>query len=108
MTPLKITTRNSPTGPVMQIIGELDYTTAPDLRDLIATLTLEPGRLLVLNLAHLEFCDSSGISALIGARNHVQAAGADIALAAVPAHTLRVLRIIGLDQVFRLLPGTES
>ncbi|AWZ10132.1 hypothetical protein DRB96_40075 [Streptomyces sp. ICC1] len=56
----------------------------------------------------MEFCDSSGISALIAARNHVRAAHADIALAAVPAHTLRVLRIIGLDQVFRLLPGTGS
>ncbi|AWZ05322.1 MULTISPECIES: STAS domain-containing protein [unclassified Streptomyces] len=108
MTPLKITTRNSPAGPVMQIIGELDYTTAPDLRDVLAALPLEPGRLLVLDLARMEFCDSSGISALIAARNHVQAAQADIALAAVPAHTLRVLRIIGLDQVFRLLPGTGS
>lgn len=107
MTPLKITTRNSPTGLVLQVIGALDYTTAPDLRDVLATLTLEPGRLLVLDLARMEFCDSSGISALIAARNHVQAAQADIALAAVPAHTLRVLRIIGLDQVFRLLPGTE-
>nr|WP_275432096.1 MULTISPECIES: STAS domain-containing protein [unclassified Streptomyces] len=63
---------------------------------------------LVLDLARMEFCDSSGISALIAARNHVRAAHADIALAAVPAHTLRVLRIIGLDQVFRLLPGTGS
>ncbi|MFZ3474267.1 STAS domain-containing protein [Streptomyces sp. 4.24] len=107
MTPLKVTTRNAPAGPVLQIVGELDYTTAPDLRDVLTTLTLEPGRLLVLDLARMEFCDSSGISALIAARNHVQAAQADIALAAVPAHTLRVLRIIGLDQVFRLLPGTE-
>ncbi len=107
MTPLRTTTRDSPTGPVMHIIGELDYTTAPDLRDLIATLTFEPGALLVLDLARLEFCDSSGISVLIAARNRVQAARADIALAAVPAHTLRILRIIGLDQVFRLLPGTE-
>ncbi|MFI1062172.1 hypothetical protein ACH4TC_09780 [Streptomyces spororaveus] len=49
-----------------------------------------------------------GISALIAARNRVQAAQADIALASVPAHTLHVLRIIGLDQTLRLLPGTES
>ncbi|MFD9357542.1 STAS domain-containing protein [Streptomyces sp. NPDC060031] len=108
MTPLKITTRDSPAGPVVQIIGELDYTTAPELRDLLATLTLEPGRLLVLDLARMEFCDSSGISALIAARNHAQTARTDIALAAVPAHTLRVLRVVGLDQVFRLHPDIES
>ncbi|MFD9353489.1 STAS domain-containing protein [Streptomyces sp. NPDC060031] len=108
MTPLKITTRDSPAGPVVQIIGELDYTTAPELRDLLATLTLEPGRLLVLDLARMEFCDSSGISALIAARNHAHAAQADIALAAVPANTLRLLRVVGLDRVFRLHPDTGS
>lgn len=63
MTPLKITTRNSPTGPVLQIIGELDHTTAPDLRDHLTTLTLEPGRLLVLDLARMEFCTTPAASA---------------------------------------------
>ena len=55
-------------------------------------------QLVVLDLARLEFCDSSGITALIAARNHAVAAGADVALAAVPADTLRVLRIVRLDQ----------
>ncbi|WP_159041658.1 STAS domain-containing protein, partial [Streptomyces aureus] len=54
------------------------------------------------------FCDSSGINALIAARNHAHSVGAEIALAAVPANALRVLRLVGLDQVFPLHPDAES
>lgn len=108
MNPLELTVRDTPNGPVVEVIGELDYDTAEALRDLLQTLPLERGQRLVLELARMEFCDSSGISALIAARNHAQSAGADIALAAVPANTLRVLRVVGLDQVFALHPDTES
>ncbi|MCG8968724.1 MULTISPECIES: STAS domain-containing protein [Streptomyces] len=108
MSPLKITTRDVPTGPVLEILGDLDYETAGRLRELLPGLTLRPGQRLVLDLAGLTFCDSSGITALIVVRNHAQAAQADVALAAVPDHTLRVLRIVGLDQIFALLPDSPA
>ncbi|ROP55959.1 STAS domain-containing protein [Streptomyces sp. PanSC9] len=108
MSPLKITTRDATTGPVWEIIGELDYTTAPELLAQLPTLALQPGQRLVLDLTGMDFCDSSGISALIAARNHAHAEQADIALAAVPAHTLRVLRIVGLDQIFPLYPDSAA
>ena len=108
MSPLKITTRDAATGPVLEIVGELDYANASDLRELLTTMVLQPGQLLILDLAGMEFCDSSGITALIAARNHAHAAQADIALAAVPPHTLRVLRIVGLDQIFPLHPDSHS
>ncbi|MEV6574479.1 STAS domain-containing protein [Streptomyces sp. NPDC051577] len=108
MSPLKISTRNAATGPVLVITGELDYANATGLRERVCTLDLQPGQRLVVDLAGMEFCDSSGISALLAARNHALAARADIALAAVPAHTLRVLRIVGLDQVFALPPDAHT
>ncbi|MDO0929435.1 STAS domain-containing protein [Streptomyces sp. TG1A-8] len=108
MSPLKITTRDAATGPVLAILGELDYDNASQLRELLTTLALRPGQRLVLDLAEMEFCDSSGITALIAARNLAHAAQADIALAAVPGHTLRVLRIVGLDQVFALHPDSTA
>ncbi|MFD3720020.1 STAS domain-containing protein [Streptomyces sp. NPDC058674] len=108
MSPLDLTVRDTPNGPLVEVIGELDYDTSPALRDLLQTLPLERGQCLVLDLACMEFCDSSGISALIAARNHAQSASADIALAAVPANTRRVLRVVGLDQVFPLHPDNDS
>ncbi|MEU1535790.1 STAS domain-containing protein [Streptomyces fagopyri] len=108
MSPLKVTRRDATTGPVLEIIGELDHTTAPQLREHVTALSLRPGQLLVLDLTLMEFCDSSGITAFIAARNHTHALQADVALSAVPAHTLRVLRIVGLDQVFALHPDSGS
>ncbi|MBL1082373.1 STAS domain-containing protein [Streptomyces actinomycinicus] len=108
MSPLKTTVRETAAGPVLEVTGELDYTSAPELRELTATITLRPGLRLVLDLGGMEFCDSSGITALLAARSHAHAAGADIALAAVPAHTLRVLRMVGLDEVFTIHPDRES
>ncbi|MFJ7073043.1 STAS domain-containing protein [Streptomyces sp. NPDC098781] len=108
MSPLKITTRDATTGPVLEITGDLDHATAAELRDRLTALTLQPGQRLVLDLADMDFCDSSGLTVLIAARNLAHAAGADIALAAVPAHTLRVMSIVGLDQIFTLLPDRHA
>jgi anti-anti-sigma factor len=108
MSPLQITTREAVTGPVLGIVGQLDYTTATELRDRLTTLTLRPGQRLVLDLEGMDFCDSSGLTALIAARNLAHAARADVALVAVPANTLRVLRIVGLDQIFPLHPDSDA
>ncbi|MEU5444670.1 STAS domain-containing protein [Streptomyces griseofuscus] len=89
-------------------MGELDYTIAPELFARLPTLTLRPGQRLALDLAGMDFCDSSGISALIAARNHAHAGHADIALAAVSAHTPSVSRLVGLDQNFPLYPDSAT
>ncbi|MFC8238537.1 STAS domain-containing protein [Streptomyces sp. NPDC057284] len=106
MSPLTITARGAATGPVLEITGDLDHRTAPELRRAVDRLTLVTGQLLILDLAGLEFCDSSGITALLAARNLATEQSADIALAAVPANTARILRIAGLDRVFTLHPDT--
>ncbi|MES9520567.1 STAS domain-containing protein [Streptomyces capoamus] len=108
MSPLKITTRDAADGPVLEISGELDYANAAQLRDLIPTIGLRPGQCLTLDLGRMAFCDSSGITAMIAAHNHAHAARADVALAAVPAHTLRVLRIVGLDRILTIHPDGET
>ncbi|MFF7206553.1 STAS domain-containing protein [Streptomyces sp. NPDC008141] len=108
MRALTITVRDASTGPVVEVAGDLDYDTAPRLREAVENLALEAGALLVLDLARLEFCDSSGVTAFIVARNRAIAARTEVALAAVPAHTARVLRIVGLDQIFNLYPDADS
>ncbi|MFG2720107.1 STAS domain-containing protein [Streptomyces sp. NPDC048416] len=108
MSPLRITARDTATGPVLEIFGDLDYASATGLRELIPTIALRPGQRLVLDLGGMDFCDSSGVSALIAAHNHAHAAQADAALAAVPANTLRILRIVGLDQIFPLYPDADT
>ncbi|WP_324290885.1 STAS domain-containing protein [Streptomyces sp. H27-S2] len=108
MSSLTITSRDAATGPVLEITGDLDYATAPDLRRAVDGLTLDAGQLLLLDLAGLEFCDSSGITTLLAARNLATRHSAAIALAAVPANTARILRIVGLDRVFTVYPDAAA
>ncbi|UXX97496.1 STAS domain-containing protein [Streptomyces sp. AD2-2] len=108
MSPLNLIVRSTPTSTTVGVVGELDYDTASELRELLTSLTLQPGRQLVLNLSGLEFCDSSGLTALIIAHNLTQAAGADLVLTAIPAHTQRMLRTVGLDQIFVIRSDTDA
>ncbi|MFF7491140.1 STAS domain-containing protein [Streptomyces luteogriseus] len=108
MNPLSISRRDTATGPVLHVAGDLDFDQAPVLRGRLDQLPLAPGQCLVLELSGLAFCDSSGITALLAARQHALAADADIVLAAVPANLLRVLTLVGLDQVFTLRPDSSA
>ncbi|MFD8232388.1 STAS domain-containing protein [Streptomyces sp. NPDC059696] len=108
MNPLTIRLRDTATGPVLHVGGDLDYDQAPVLRDRLDGLPLSSGQCLVLDLSGLAFCDSSGITALLAARQHALAADADVVLAAVPANLMRVLTLVGLDQVFTLRPDSSA
>jgi anti-anti-sigma factor len=107
-TPFSATTRPTGAGPVVTVGGEVDVATAPRLRAEIDALALGRGQLLVVDLAGVTFCDSSGISALIAARNLAEQAGAGIALAAVPDRLGRTFALIGLGDFFPTYPSAEE
>lgn len=108
MTHLAIRTRTTVAGPVLELTGELDHASCSQVRGLLPGLVLHRGQQLVVDLAGVTFCDSSGITALIAARNHTLAAEADIALAAVPHHIRRIFSMVGLDQVFAAHPTSRA
>lgn len=108
MTQLSIHTRTTPSGPVIEVAGQLDHDNAPELRSLLPGLDIRVGQQLILDLGGLTFCDSSGITALIAARNHALSAHGTIALAAVPDPVRRIFRIAGLDEVFPSHPTAQA
>ncbi|MFD3457643.1 STAS domain-containing protein [Streptomyces sp. NPDC058691] len=100
--------RATTAGAVIELTGELDHHTSPEVRAALPGLGLRRGRQLVLDLGGLTFCDSSGITTLLAARNHALAADAGIALAAVPERVSRIFRIVGLVQVFPTYPTAQA
>lgn len=106
--PFRTSTDPLGTGPILTVSGELDVATAPRLRAEVGRLALDPGQLLVVDLAGVTFCDSSGISALIAARNAAEAAQAGIALVAVPHRITRTLGLTGLADFFPTYPTAEA
>ena len=101
-------TRSTPSGPVIEVTGDLDHYSAPEVRSLLPGLVIGRGRQLVVDLGGLTFCDSSGITVLLAARNHALASGGTIVLAAVPAMTSRILSIAGLDAVLPAYRTAEA
>ncbi|MEV6491792.1 STAS domain-containing protein [Actinoplanes sp. NPDC051633] len=86
---------------VVSVAGELDMATAPQLQDQISDL-LEKGRnRLVFDLAEVSFCDSTGLSVFVRAKNSTDDAGGVVRLAAPQRGVLRILEVSGLVEVLQ-------
>jgi anti-sigma B factor antagonist len=98
---LVVTLRPHPGGPyLMSVSGELDYHTAAQLRAGLEEVPLDQGVSLIIDLSRLTYCDSTGISILVGADHQAKASGATLVLVGMNADIARVFHVIGLDQVF--------
>ncbi|MFH8255507.1 STAS domain-containing protein [Streptomyces roseolus] len=90
-------------GTVLVLRGELDHDSAVQLDEAGRRGTGAAGGAagpVVVDLAALTFCDSSGISALLRLHRHASARGRPLELAAVPRTVRRLFALTGLDQIF--------
>lgn len=91
---------------VFELAGELDLDTSEVLRrDLLPEV--ERGTV-VVDLSRLEFCDSSGLRALIEAGRRARKAGRAFRLAAPADAVARVLEITGADGYLPVFPDVEN
>ncbi|KAB8196267.1 anti-sigma factor antagonist [Nonomuraea phyllanthi] len=85
---------------LVRLDGDLDKVTAPQLRHCLAAL-LEEGRVqFVLDMGELEFCDSSGLWALVEHQRRVSAQAGSLRLVGVHGVLQRVLDVTGLKAAF--------
>ena len=63
---------------------------------------------LVLDCTRLEFCDSTGLNVLLGARLKAEAGGGAVHLAGLQPVVARVFEITGAEQVFSLHDTLEA
>jgi anti-sigma B factor antagonist len=93
---------------VVVVAGELDMATAPQLQDQITDL-LDNGRSrLVFDLADVSFCDSTGLSVFVRAKNNTDDAGGTVRLAAPQRGVLRILEVSGLVEVLETYPSVDE
>ncbi|WP_327064922.1 STAS domain-containing protein [Kitasatospora sp. NBC_01250] len=97
-----------PTAAVCALAGELDIESlAPAVRALDRLVAQCP-RVLVVDLAGVGFCDSSGLNLLLKVRMAAVAAGTDFRLAAPSPTVTRLLELTGADTVFSLHPTVRA
>ena len=80
--------------------GELDHHTADLLREPLEDCLAKGFARLVVDCSRLEFCDSTGLNVLLGARLKAEAAGGGVHLAGMLPVVARVFEITGAEAVF--------
>lgn len=89
---------------VWEVSGELDLSTAPDLKRQV-TSAIDEGRTRVaVDLREVPFMDSSALGVLVGCLKHAREREGDVVLVGIDGSPLKVLTLTGLDRVFTLVP----
>jgi anti-anti-sigma factor len=80
----------------------LDTSVSSELKGEFLVLCKPPLKELVIDLSRVEFCDSSGLSALLIAERKMREAGGTVRLAGVNKKVLALIRISHLDRAFKI------
>ncbi len=97
---LLVEVREEGTSAVITPAGELDHHTADLLREPVEDCLDRGFARLVVDCSQLEFCDSTGLNVLLGARLKAEAAGGGVHLAGMLPVVARVFEITGAEAVF--------
>jgi anti-sigma B factor antagonist len=93
---------------IVVVEGEIDLSTAPALRQTLATETDGGANRVAVDLRSVGFMDSMGLGVLIGARRRLTELGGDLALVCVGGPVRRVLDVSGLADIFTIVASDES
>ncbi|HEX3549348.1 MAG TPA: STAS domain-containing protein [Candidatus Elarobacter sp.] len=93
---------------VFELTGSLDIATSPTVRAALTSASERGSHRLIVDLTRVEFLDSTGLGALIGAQRRAKEFGGEVRLVAKEGQILRLLRITGLLKVFAVYPTLDD
>jgi anti-sigma B factor antagonist len=106
---LQVAYRMSSGVAVVDVSGEVDIGTCGLLRDrLLLAVTDELRHSLVVNLAAVDFIDSTGIGVFVGVWHRIQASQGIMALAELSPRAHTVFRLAGLTKMLSIYPTEEE
>ena len=107
---VSVTIRRSERPPwtVLSVGGELDVVGAPDLRQAVVEAVADGCRGLILDISALDFVDSFGIGAVVGALKRLRQRGGDLALVCPSPRVRRVFEICDLDRIIAFHDSIDS
>jgi anti-sigma B factor antagonist len=95
---------------VVRVSGEVDMSHEEELRNELKAAVEAEAQGIVVDLTECEFIDSSAIRALLLSREENNPGGGSesLAVAASSEQILRILSVMGLDQVLPIKPTVEE
>ena len=91
----------------LALVGELTYTTVPRFTVEVAEVVGPTRPQIQLDVARLHFCDSVGLSALIGVQRRARLAGGEVVLHGVHGCLQRNLTVTGTDALFTVVGAVD-
>jgi anti-sigma B factor antagonist len=91
-------------GHLISITGELDIAATPELSTVLLIAAGAPGSLVVLDLAGVQFIDSTALGTLLKAGNEIEAAGKRLRIVCAGGPVRRLLEMTNLTNRFQLCP----
>jgi anti-sigma B factor antagonist len=93
---------------VLEVGGEIDVYTAPQLRERLIELVERGSRHIVVDMEQVEFLDSTGLGVLVGGLKRVRAHDGSLRLVCAQERILKIFRITGLEKVFGIYPSVDE
>lgn len=93
---------------VVEVRGDLDMATAPQLHEGLQRLVDAGDRQVVVDLSAVGFMDSSALGALVVVFKSLRDVGGRLCLAAVQPAVLTVLKITSVDRVIDLYDSAQA
>ncbi len=92
--------------PTLQVRGDIDSASAPELR---ATLRAVPdGESLVIDLRRVPFMDSAGLGALICGFRDLRLRGGSLAVWVIKGPVRRLFEVSGFDRLIPTVPSLDD
>lgn len=92
---------------ILEIEGEIDVYTSPQLKQDIVKLAEQGTKHLIINLSKVEYLDSTGLGVLIGGLKRFREKEGNLVLVGPGMRILRIFEITGLDKIFDIY-ATEA
>ncbi len=84
---------------LLQINGEIDMATGPELRQRIVQYVQEGHVNIIVDLAEVDFIDSTGLGVLIGGLKRTRSNGGDLQCIGLSEPLKEMFKLTGLDAV---------
>ena len=86
----------------LNITGELDAVSVPDLRPVLDDLINKGHKKIVVDLAGLRLIDSSGVGAIVYLFRRLRGVGGSLVVRGATDQPLAILRLLKLDQILAI------
>jgi anti-anti-sigma factor len=96
------------TAHVIAITGELDLAATGELSTVLMIAATSPGSLVVLDLAEVDFIDSTALGTLLKAGGEIEGAGKKLRVVCAGGPVRRLLEMTNLTNRFQLCPSRDD